>query len=386
MLVGIAVVWVIVTARWSPWSAEGSAARSPSAGSSSVDQSAPPSCTESSCDAERVTPMVVQKIGQMDPAARRLRLHDVTNQALATVSLVPAITELEVASSLEPLDLTPLAHLAVLQRLTLTAVTVQSLTPLEKTSIQNLTFSDVRGITDLAPIARMPHVEELSLRGPLPPTLASLGGGHLRRFTVNSLSLKTLDGIERIGGLELLSLEACGAISDLSPLGRLAGLKELDLTWMPLPANPTLPPNLTTLALVSDHVTDISFLREETGLTILSLNNNDIRDLSPLAALKDLQLLSLDRNSNLKDITPLRSLPRLESLALSGTAVVSLDAVTGLPLKTIYLEHTQVKSLAPLAKVATLQIVEFLPKTFPQAEVDALRQANPKVRVSRGAD
>ena len=68
---------------------------------------------------------------------------------------------------------------------------------------------------------------------------------------------------------------------------------------------------------------------------------------------------------------------------MTDTAVTSLEPVSGLPLTDIFLGHTQVGTLAPLSKVKTLEGVDFLPKNYPQADIDNLRASHPKLRVSR---
>jgi hypothetical protein len=375
----VLVTWVVVTARWSPWSGTGSRRTSPATTSSALQLPAP--CPGGWCEVERVTPELAAKVSGTH---RSLRLRNATNETLGTVRLAAAVVDLTIASSREPLDLAPLADLHELRALTIEQSSVASLEPLASTSIEKLTLGFAKAVDTLAPLVRMKHIQELEVTGPLLPTLASLSGAHLRRLSVQSSNLSTLDGIDGVSGLEDLAIRAC-PVTDLSPLARLSGVVQLEIGWSVLSVPPALPPHVTTLALFSDHLTDVSFLRDRRELTTLSLLGNDVRDVSPIASLVNLTALNLDDNPNLKDISPLRSLRKLETIGLGGTAIQSLDALGDMRLTSVELAGTKVTSLAPLARIPTLQSVELLPKKFPQDEVDALRSTHPKIMVSRTA-
>jgi len=383
LALGVVATWVLVT-RYPVGSPPGSEASSAASSSAPAVSSGPPprrdQCTATLCDVALVTPLLTEKLRVS--GIRSLRLRDVTNDTLASLAFAPTIVDLELASSQEKLALDPLAGMNDLRTLTITNSSVASFEPLVSTSIEKLALENVKGVDDLKAVARMPRILELSIKGHVIPTLASLSGGHLRRLSIKSSNVSTLEGIDGIGGIEELVIAQC-PIGDLSPIGHVDSLRDLEIGWMPLPDSPVWPKNITTLALVSNHLRDVSFLRAQPQLTELSLLGNNVSDLSPVGSLKDLRSLTLDQNAHVKDLSPLRALVHLESVSLGDTAVESLDPLADLPLKTVLLAHTRVTSLAPLAKIKTLESVEFLPKDFPAAEVDALRKARPKVRISR---
>ncbi len=78
-----------------------------------------------------------------------------------------------------------------------------------------------------------------------------------------------------------------------------------------------------------------------------------LKDLSPLEGLS-LTFLSL-RDNPVSDLRPLAKLP-LEELYLEGTAVEDLSPLSGLPLRTLWLNKTPVADLRPLDGLPLTQI------------------------------
>jgi hypothetical protein len=70
-----------------------------------------------------------------------------------------------------------------------------------------------------------------------------------------------------------------------------------------------------------------------------------------------LKFLSLTRNTLLRDLSPLRRLPRLDTLTLDGCpSLTGLDSLGGLPLRSLHLYRPgRTLSLAPLGDVPDLQ-------------------------------
>ena len=382
LLLFVVLAWVVTTQPWSPWSHGtllGAAPANPSAG-----PAAPPwYCTEDTCDADRVTPELAQKLEQMPGPRRALKLHAATNEALGTLSLVPHLLQLAVVGNGTSLDLTPLAGLLVLHELSIEHAPIVSLEPLRAMRVQKLTLTNVSQLGTLGPVAAMGALEDLSLIGAGLPPLAELAGGGMHRLAVKSTDPVSLQGVDRVPGLRDLVLEECPSIADLPVLERLEGLTELEIGWTSLASPVPLPPHLTSLALVTDKLTDVSFLQGRTSIRRLSLLANDIVDLRPVGSLTELTALNLDGNPRVRDLTPLRTLVHLESLSISRTAVNLLDPLTALPLQNIYVGKTGLASIMPLAKIKTLVSIENLPKNYPQAEVDQLHAVNPKLRISR---
>jgi serine/threonine protein kinase/Leucine-rich repeat (LRR) protein len=107
---------------------------------------------------------------------------------------------------------------------------------------------------------------------------------------------------------------------------------------------------VTSLELRTDDVTDLSPLAALPDLQHLhcrgsGLDRGKLSDLSPL---KGLRLVTLDISANLvSDLTPLAEMP-LRELHLAGNTVGDLSALKGLPLEVLDCSHTLVSDLKPL--------------------------------------
>ena len=146
-------------------------------------------------------------------------------------------------------------------------------------------------------------------------------------------------------------------VTDLAPLQRLIGVKEL---YLQRTAASDLTPlggltDLRILWLNDTAVTDLEPLAGLTGLQTLYLNNTAVTDLKALAGLVGLQWLSLD-HTLVYDLAPLRSLRDLQSLYFDGTAVIDLTPLSELTsLERLTLASTRVTDLKPLGTLTGLQ-------------------------------
>jgi Leucine-rich repeat (LRR) protein len=123
-------------------------------------------------------------------------------------------------------------------------------------------------------------------------------------------------------------------LADIRPLAALRELEVLDLHWT--------------------EVADLSPLAGLTRLQHLNLRGCKAVDLAPLAGLHGLRHLDL-RATAVVDIAALADLKELEALFLGGTRVADVQALAGLTrLRTLDLGQTRVRSVAPLAGLREL--------------------------------
>lgn len=106
-----------------------------------------------------------------------------------------------------------------------------------------------------------------------------------------------------------------------------------------------------SLAFKTDHVTDISPLRELKHLSSLRMignfsKNAGVADLSPLAGLPLTELI-LDGNVNLSDLAPLKGMP-LQQFFAQTTQISDLSPLAGMPLQRIGLWAWLGSDLTPL--------------------------------------
>ncbi len=78
---------------------------------------------------------------------------------------------------------------------------------------------------------------------------------------------------------------------------------------------------------------------------VVSLANEPVSDISPLAGLK-LQALDLSQSA-VQDLTPLKGMG-LKGLDLRGSKVTDLSPLAGMPIEELFLEETAVEDLTPL--------------------------------------
>ena len=119
------------------------------------------------------------------------------------------------------------------------------------------------------------------------------------------------------------------SVPDLTPLAALTELQTLDLS--------------------QNSVTDLSPLRPLTGLQVLYLDRTSVADLTPVAALTGLQRLFLGQTS-VTDLTPLAALTGLQWLDLRQTSVTDLTPLVALAeLQSLDLRQTSVADLRPIS-------------------------------------
>jgi len=113
-------------------------------------------------------------------------------------------------------------------------------------------------------------------------------------------------------------------------------------------------PNLVTLVLGGNEITDITPLAGLTNLTVLYLFDNQISDISPLENLTALVLLWLGQNE-ISDITPLTNLTGIDSLTLHDNQITDISPLVGFTLlDSISLSNNQISDFRPLNNLPLL--------------------------------
>ena len=106
--------------------------------------------------------------------------------------------------------------------------------------------------------------------------------------------------------------------------------------------------SLTWLKAESKNIQSLAGLQHFTALQGLNLMDNQIADVGPLANLKNLQTLNLDKNNPIRDLGPLAGLTNLKTLHL-GRKIKNLGPLAGLTnLDFLNVQNNRIKSLAPL--------------------------------------
>ena len=112
--------------------------------------------------------------------------------------------------------------------------------------------------------------------------------------------------------------------------------------------------NLTTLTLDHQQISDLSPLTELVNLKDLWLESNQISNISSLAGLTALTVLNLNFNL-IYDISPLAGLMDLTSLELQGNQISDIAPIAGLmDLTALHMSENNVSDFSPLAELMNL--------------------------------
>ena len=112
---------------------------------------------------------------------------------------------------------------------------------------------------------------------------------------------------------------------------------------------------LTVLSVNDVNIHDLTGLEHAVNLTTLSLNNNRISDVTPLATLSQLTNLSLN-NNRIIDVSPLVSLTQLKILILDDNHISDASTLAGLSqLETLSINNNNLSDVVPLTKLTRLK-------------------------------
>jgi serine/threonine protein kinase len=166
---------------------------------------------------------------------------------------------------------------------------------------------------------------------------------------------KDLELLGKLPELSSLYLDS-NDITDLAPLAKLSKLSKLSLLQNRVVSLKPLAemPSLKSLNAGYNSISDLHPISELKGLVYLHICNNSIRDTSPLAGLKNLSYLNLDCNK-ICDIGALAGLDKLVSLYLCGNQITNLNPLSKLEALTeLYLDSNQLYDIRPLMRLKNL--------------------------------
>ncbi|MCD8348697.1 MAG: serine/threonine protein kinase [Lachnospiraceae bacterium] len=117
-------------------------------------------------------------------------------------------------------------------------------------------------------------------------------------------------------------------------------------------------PNLTTVCLYRQQITDISLLKES-GLTLteLGLGYNPLTDLSPLEGNSDITILNL-AGLDIQDASVIASLNNLRELNISATSIRSLDGLENCRIEELNLYQVSLSDYTVLGQLEELVSLE----------------------------
>ncbi|HEY5563667.1 MAG TPA: leucine-rich repeat domain-containing protein [Clostridiaceae bacterium] len=112
--------------------------------------------------------------------------------------------------------------------------------------------------------------------------------------------------------------------------------------------------NLTKLTIQDNQISDLTPLKGLDSITYLNFDGNNIKDISCLAEMKNLQNLSLGGNA-IKDFTPLKALDEVKFIELNYSAITSLDFLKdNINLQVLQLNSNGISSIQPMSSMKKL--------------------------------
>lgn len=134
---------------------------------------------------------------------------------------------------------------------------------------------------------------------------------------------------------------------------------------------------LKHLSLLNNNIRDIKPLAQLTGLETLALGWNYIKDITPLEGMTELTSLGL-WNNNLEDISAVSRLQKLQYLDVANNQLTSLEPAAQLPaLHELWANGNQITSMGALDPNGTLEIL--MMSGNPLTDYSQWREAHPNL-------
>ncbi len=272
---------------------------------------------------------------------------------LESLNSLALLSELTVTdSSISAEDLTVIAALPSLSKLTLADCGISSIRPLS--AAKNLTYLDLSNNTvrDISPISEMKGLQQLNLGRNALTDLSSLSG--LQQLSFLDVSYNSLATLAPISGCtELTRLNASN-----NGIGIMDGVESLT--------------KLTQFNISHNNLTECGQLSGLTGLTELDVSNNTLLSIDCLSSLVNLQMLDFSYN----EVTVLPQWPTSCALVLidgSYNKLTSVEPLSGYEnLNTVRMDYNEITSVASLASCYNLIQVDV--NGNPVTDVSALTE------------
>lgn len=281
---------------------------------------------------------------------------------------------------------------------------VKSLAGLECAKNLSSIALEEQSIEDLAPLKELKQLKRIALRyNPAPlKSLLDAVGERLGELTLLSFSLpdqsidpawlKKLTQVNSVSlfgpgvsegaftslvtqaKIENLSLAGVGSLDDKvlrdycapgfkskHPQSRCDALKKLelpsaklrDLTWLPETGR------LSTLDLRSNLIEDLTPIARAKNLTWLLVSQNSLSSIVPVKELKALELIQMNDNRELSDLTPLAKLPKLRHIQAQNCKISDLSTIQDShSVRDLRLQKNQIVSVEPLSKIKELEAAD----------------------------
>ncbi len=272
------------------------------------------------------------------------------------------LTTLELVGTGAHVDITALPNLSELTSVSLRSMGLDSLDLEAFTDMDWLTSLDLTAnhIATLGPLSQLKQVQTLMLSQNNILDITPLSG--LTKLTTLGIGQNGIDDTAAFADLtQVQSLDLSGnRVRSLSGLTNMTALKTLNLEGNALVSLQALAnaKSLTTLTL--SHNKELVTLSDLSGLTNLEslyADNCQIEDITPLAPLKALRIVSLNEN-DLTSVAGLEGAASLTEFSANKNEITSLMPLKSLSkLSIVRVEHNKLPSLTALTNCPALKQV-----------------------------
>ena len=266
-------------------------------------------------------------------------------------------------------NLDALSGLAALDWLCLWNNKVEDVAALLPLSALRYLDLDGNAVTNLAPLRSLENLEELWLSGNDPKNLNALTSlTQLKRLGLKSIGLteEDIEVICQLSSLKELAIEKNDIAAEwLDSLER--SLPECEIThddpYFLFRVGETDYRSTETTAIVAPgaNLRTLEGLEQFERLVTLTVNDNELFDLSPLSELKKLQNLTLGNltgsgaGNRFTDLSPLSGLTGLKHLVLNNCGLTSVTALAPLTeLTELYLSDNMLGDISALSRMTKL--------------------------------
>lgn len=131
---------------------------------------------------------------------------------------------------------------------------------------------------------------------------------------------------------------------------------------------------LERLTINNQNVNDLTPLAEKEYLVELNIQNNPVSSLEPIKSSTMLELLNIE-NTQVSDLGPLSKMNNLITLNAAGTNVKSLKPLSDLSsLENLFVNNTDIRSISPLENITTLKQLRIYNTKVKAKSVEQLQQ------------
>lgn len=221
-------------------------------------------------------------------------------------------------------------------------------------------FSGGSSQADFEKICEIENIQDLNFSGTELTDISAISNlKYLKRLDLSRCGIKDISPISSLTELVALYLR-CDCVEDYSPLLSLDKLSTLELSEMETPVDTDVLSQMNQLEWVDLDkcgLDDLEFLRGYSDLMDLSVTENNISDLSPLADKDKLQSIYFDYN-NVSDITPLENKSRLAIVEFGYNHVKDISPLKDCPLVSLIAAHNGVEDISILKGITKIRALD----------------------------